>query len=62
MLNLGNKENMISRQNAHCDGYTSEEFSLHDAVDIVQFCVHAMGIPELELTQEKLAQVGCRPS
>ena len=29
---------------------------------MVQFCVHAMGIPESQLTQEKLAQVGCRPS
>ena len=62
VLNLGNKEQLILGQNAHCDRSTSEYIPLHDVTNIVEFCVHAMGILESKLTREKLAKVGCRPS
>ena len=61
MLKLGNEEQLISGQNAHCEGNTSVDFPLYDVVDIVEFFVHAMGLLESELTEENLAQVGCHP-
>ena len=45
-----------------CDRNTSEYYLLREAAYIVEFFVHAMGIPKSELTQEKLAHVGCHPS
>jgi len=62
VLNLRNEEHHISEENTRCERNTIEDYPLRDATDMVQFCVHAMGIPESQLTQEKLAQVGCRPS
>ena len=44
------------------DGENTREFDPpRDAEDIVAFCIHAIGIPEKELTRERLQQVGCEP-
>ena len=40
-------------------GNTNEDNLSHDATDIVAFCVHAIGIPESQLSLENLKQVGC---
>ena len=45
------------------DGESTREVDPpRDAEDIVAFCIHAIGIPEKELTRERLQQVGCEQS
>ena len=40
----------------------SEDFPLHDGNEIMDLFIHAISIPEPQLSQDKLREVGCRPS
>ena len=66
MLKLGEVKhaevlNKNEEETTHFDGNTNKYCLLCDATDIVDFCVHAMGISKTQLTKEKLTQVGCHP-
>ena len=54
-------EGQILHAAKNVEGNTSEDYPSRDVAEIMAFRIHAIGILEAQLSQEKLEKVGCCP-